>query len=1345
MVTNKVQSINVWNYLVQNKHLINPHDKRPRASVSIQGAHCNALFDTGSEVTIINADLINSMTPKPVIVKSQTNLKAANGTKLTVLGAMNATIIMGKRKTVQSVLIVQNLGIACIIGHDLMAAEGVLIDTGRKRISFGGKGSNHTQQLRSNARYTIEPHSERIVFSKSVGGNHNQIGLVQAVSAISTDFTVNPALVRMNYRIPVLISNASDMALVIERNQEIATIQLQDEDDVSNNVSFQEVLSIQQIGKGNYQVRIGPDDVNLTGIPQEYRLAYLRLLNQYVDVFSLNPNDVGHCRVMPQRILLKNPNQVSCTPPYRVPHHLKEVVIQYVDKLLAAGIIRRSESPFSSPLMLVRKPHGEASGKPLVEQYRVVHDFRRLNANTVRDSYPLRNLYELIDAVAQAKVWSIIDLSSGFWNQELTEESKEFTAFGVPSVGHFEYNRSAQGLCNSSATFQRLLDYVLQGLAGTYVYIDDVIAAHNNHEEHLKGLEDIFRRFRKYQLKCRLSKLQLGAAEVNYLGYNISQKNGIRAGEAKTRAVREWTEPKTVKEIKQFIGLCSFFRRTIHNFASISSDLTSLTRKNSGWTGGRLPPEASHSFNSLKKRLCERPCLTPVNFSKEFILTVDTAAESGMGAILSQIGDDGVERPCAYASRAFAEKEKGGAAFFSEHQGMLWACRHFKPYLVGQHFTIRTDHKPLTTLNSVRNNVLNRIHAEMEEFQPFTVEYLAGDKMPADGLSRLRPSEVSAVNISNSQLLHLQKLDQQCKSLLCRLKFGQYPMDPGLRRLVLKTEKFASLQGGLVCVRTSDGIRAMAPKALQHTLLQLCHDHPTAGHFSTKKTISRIAEQWWWPHFRTDVQTYCKQCHQCASVNHQHDKNPVPLRSLKLPKRFNDRVHIDLLGPLPKSNAAKSHSYLLVMTDAYSKYLELAPLINKTTDEVSQAFLNSWISKHGCCKTLVSDQGSEFDSFLMRKLCARLAIQHDFSSVAHPRSNGIVENKNRTIISYCRKYLEGTNEWEALLPGMQLAYNTSVHTSTGFTPYFLAFNRRPNMPHHLYNDVMQPNYAPDDLSTQLHKLHATQIQMRDILQQAFLNQKAQFDKRAKARKFTVGDRVYVDRPHTGTQFQKFQPLFRGPYVVTEILSNDNYRLREETTSKEISLHVEHLKLVPFKHQHWNTPTSTEEKQPAVRSKKRLAAAPPEDITQWEDDEEENINLPPAPLPTPPPPPAPVLPLLPPPPAQPQNPVPIPEPAPLPQPAPLPLGARPKNLPAAKTSTARQPSIATPLTTRSRAAAAANDDPLVAIRTKNISLGGTLVNLGDRLIGRRPSTEPIIAPKIHLFRRSELQPPPDRKK
>jgi hypothetical protein len=184
--------------------------------------------------------------------------------------------------------------------------------------------------------------------------------------------------------------------------------------------------------------------------------------------------------------------------------------------------------------MLVKKPEIKDSKTPIEEQFRVVHDYRKLNSLLIKDSHPMRNLFELIDDVGQGQVFSIIDLSQGFFCQTLTEDSKAYTAFGVLGKGQFEYNRSAQGLCNSPASFQRLLDFITTGLPGVFVYLDDVVFVSKTYQQHQSQLRQLLSRFRKYGLKCRLSKLQLAAEEVNYLGYNISKKNGIRPGAIKT-------------------------------------------------------------------------------------------------------------------------------------------------------------------------------------------------------------------------------------------------------------------------------------------------------------------------------------------------------------------------------------------------------------------------------------------------------------------------------------------------------------------------------------------------------------------------------------------------------------------------------------------------------------------------------------------------------------------------------------------------------------------------------------------------------------------------------------------
>jgi transposase InsO family protein len=668
-----------------------------------------------------------------------------------------------------------------------------------------------------------------------------------------------------------------------------------------------------------------------------------------------------------------------------------------------------------------------------------------------------------------------------------------------------------------------------------HVYIDDVILCSKTHDEHLQLLDTVFKRFHKFNLKCKLSKLQLGAGEVNYLGYNISRSHGIRAGAAKIEAVRNWKQPTSVTEIKQFLGLCSFFRRTIPNFATIASSLTRLTRKDAKWSPPDLPSEAAAAFEKLKSALCSRPCLAPVNFDKEFILTTD-ASSVGIGAILSQIGEDGDEHPCAYGSRVLTLAEQKWAPTHLEHLAMVWGCRQFRPYLAGRHFTLRTDHKPLVSLNRIQGMALERLRAELDEYRPFTVEYLKGEKMPADGLSRQgegfaqslsEKGEVHAIQQSGvseqrnlpttftiDQLYYLQKQDKESKALAVWLKFKKKARDPGLLSLIHKIGNQAILRRGVVFVKTNIGHVAFAPAEIRNNLLFHSHNSPLAGHRSHDTTFKRLSEFWYWPGMRSDIEAHCKSCPTCLAVNTPPHSKPAPMGKLPTATEFNHRVHIDLLGMLPLDHGNK---YLLVMQDAHTKWVELCPITDKSAESAANAIMTSWITRHGCMQNLISDQGREFVNKIMSELCNRLNINHQTTSAHHPQANGLVERTNRTILNYLRKYLEGNNDWVELLQGLSFAINTSVHTSTGYTPFQAVYGRRPIVPFEMRDPDSHSKYSEVSLEQKLRQQAKLQKTIWQKEEAAWQYQKQQHDKNSRVKKFSPGDIVYVTRGHTSKQ------------------------------------------------------------------------------------------------------------------------------------------------------------------------------------------------------------------------------------
>merc|ERR1739842_58225 len=229
-------------------------------------------------------------------------------------------------------------------------------------------------------------------------------------------------------------------------------------------------------------------------------------------------------------------------------------------------------------------------------------------------------------------------------------------------IGHYQFRKSPQGICNSPSAFSRMMAYVLRNLKNVEIYVDDIVIVSPDFDSHYKTLEEVLQRFCQYGLKIRVNKMQLGASEVEYLGFQISKGKGIRPGFAKTEAIKNWKPPTDVRQVKQFIGLCSYFRRVCKDFSIIAKPLTVLTRKDSKYQKGPLPDDALQAFRCLQRIFSTRPALAAVNSSSQFILITD-ASSVGAGAILAQRDQDGLERPVAYASKTWSESEARRATF----------------------------------------------------------------------------------------------------------------------------------------------------------------------------------------------------------------------------------------------------------------------------------------------------------------------------------------------------------------------------------------------------------------------------------------------------------------------------------------------------------------------------------------------------------------------------------------------------------------------------------------------------------------------------------------------------------
>ncbi|MEG1463015.1 MAG: reverse transcriptase family protein [Anaerorhabdus sp.] len=442
-------------------------------------------------------------------------------------------------------------------------------------------------------------------------------------------------------------------------------------------------------------------------------------------MFDWNNDSLGCTPLIKHRIITEDVPPIRCRP-YRISPAENESLKIEIDKLSELGVIRPSNSPWSSPIILVKKKDGS---------YRLVIDYRKINAITKKDAYALPRIETLLDTLGNAKVFSALDMRSGFYQVALAEDSIEKSAFSTAQYGQWEYTRMPMGLCNSVGTFQRMVDLVFKDLINRSLvaYIDDLNCYSKCPEDHIIDLEKLFVCVRKANLKLNISKCFFFKDRLNFLGYIVTQK-GLECDPDKITKIVNFDIPRTVTQVKSFIGIASYYRRFIENFAAIARPLHKLTKKgHNTWND-----ESIDSFNKLKFALTNTPVLVRPDFDKPFILVTD-ASKVGLGAVLTQLDDNGHEHPVQYISRGLRGAEINYGVSKLEGLAIVWAVKIFRPYLLGKKFTIITDHSALNGLlkSQEPTGILARWIAILNEYD-FEIRYRPGRvNESADFLSRL--------------------------------------------------------------------------------------------------------------------------------------------------------------------------------------------------------------------------------------------------------------------------------------------------------------------------------------------------------------------------------------------------------------------------------------------------------------------------------------------------------------------------------------------------------------------------------------------------------------------------------
>lgn len=769
-------------------------------------------------------------------------------------------------------------------------------------------------------------------------------------------------------------------------------------------------------------------------------------------------------------------------------------------------------------------------------------DFWKVNEVTEKDAYPLPQVTATLDKLRGARYLTTLDLKNGYWQVPLTPDSRPITAFTIPGRGLFQFRVMPFGLHSAPATFQRLLDTIIGPALepNVFVYLDDIIVISKTFDEHLRLLTEVFRRLRDARLRLNPAKCRFCVDQLKYLGH-VVDRHGIRTDPEKVSAVVDWPAPSSVKQIRQFLGMASWYRRFIENFSTLAAPLTRLTRKNARWAWG---PEEDTAFRALKKTLTSAPVLACPDFSRRFILQTD-ASTGGLGAVLTQHFEEG-ERVIAYASRTLNGAERNYSATELECLAIVWGIRRMKDYLEGYAFTVVTDHQSLKWLQRLEtpSGRLARWLFELQQYD-FDVKYRRGAlNRVADALSR-QPETCAAVPLRCRWYLRLyEEVERDPDGR------PDYRIENGrLRRHILHSLNFKEDPA-------AGQWKECVPKERRHEILQRYHDAPTAGHLGIAKTIARIAERYYWPGMLREITAHVRSCQKCQAHKVSQTPPAGTLHATNVQRPW-EQVMVDLVGPLPRSR--QGHTWLFVMQDRFTKWIELTPLRHATAKNTTRAVTEKIVLRHGRPDSLVSDNGTQFTSAIFTDRLAELGIQHRTTPVYAPHCNP-VERTNRTVKTMIGQFVERDHRnWDEQLPALQFAFNTAVHEATGYTPAFLNHGRELAAPH--------PDDTPPATERQPHEIHQQLKDAYEVVRinmaRAFQRQEKYYNLRRREWRPQIGDWVWK-RDHAlsnrANHFNaKLAPRFVGPLEVRQIISPVIVNLRSQRGKWYRHIHVQDLK------------------------------------------------------------------------------------------------------------------------------------------------------------------------------------------
>ena len=725
------------------------------------------------------------------------------------------------------------------------------------------------------------------------------------------------------------------------------------------------------------------------------------------------------------------------------------------DQLEREGIIRRSDSPWASPLHMVKKADGS---------WRPCGDYRRLNLITIPDAYPLPNMMDFAARMSGCTIFSKVDLRKGYHQIPMHANDICKTAIITP-FGLYEYLRMGFGLRNAGNTFQRMMDRVASGMPFVFVYLDDIIVGSRDIQSHVQHLRLLFQRLRDHGLVINGEKCEFGARELDFLGHRVSAA-GVAPLRKKVEAIQTHPRPGSLQELQGFLGTVNFYRRFLPAAAKLLRPLTDALRGGKAakeqiqWTA-----EMEQAFSATKQALAKAALLAHPTPGAEVALMVDASGYHVGAALQQRTSAAAAWQPLGFYSKKLDSAQRRYSAFDRELLACSSGIRHFRHMLDGRPFAVYTDHKPLTfALSRATDAWTPRQGRHLSYVAEFTadIRYIPGkENVVADTLSRppgaahtagpdssphtagpdssthtagpdscshtagpdscshtagpdswseekaaglnslAGPAAVAAIPPASSARIDLAAMaaaQPQCRETMLLQRTTSLNIVP---------QRIAGVL--LLCDVSQGRPRPAVPACHRRQVFAAVHE---VAHPGVRATRRLIARRFAWKGMATDVAAWTRDCQQCqrgkVTAQPAAAVEPIPV-----PARRFSHIHVDLVGPLPTS--AAGYSYLFTAVDRSTRWLEAIPLKDMSAASCADALISGWVSRFGVPSLITSDRGTQFTSAVWEALCNKLGVAHTTTTAYHPQANGLVERAHRQLKEALRSRLAGA-AWPDHLP-----------------------------------------------------------------------------------------------------------------------------------------------------------------------------------------------------------------------------------------------------------------------------------------------------------------------------------------